>query len=136
MSSSIPEDQLAWIFYHGGHPLWLYLQETLGINITDVCSRIAKDEPVLKTNFGDLVARVVKLPHEYKLQPIYNNDVIFIINSINTVFESLKKGVERDGVQLLGKFKFQLDKYHNMYLINVDTGLPLDENAIAIIKLD
>ncbi len=136
MSDSIPEDQLAWIFYHGGYPLWLYLRESIGINIGDVCAKIAKEEPILKTTNGDLVARVIKTPHECKLSPIHNNDVIFLINSINTVFESLKEGVERDGVKLLGQFKFQLDKYHNMYLINEDTGLAVDDNAIAVIKLD
>lgn len=134
-TTDIPADQLTWIFYHGGQPLWLYLQQTLDVDITDVCARIAKEEPILKTNFGDLIARVVKLPHECKLPPSHNNDVIFIVNSINTVFESLKEGIEKDGEKLLKKFKFALDKYNNMYLVNADTELPVDDNAIAVVKL-
>jgi hypothetical protein len=135
-STEIPTDQLTWIFYHGGHPLWLYLQQTFAIDISDVCARIAKEEPVLKTNFGDLVARVVKVPHECKLPPTHNNDVIFIVNSINTVFESLKEGVEKDGDKILKQYKFALDKYHNMYLVDVETEIPVDDNAIAVVKLD
>lgn len=134
-TTDIPPDQLTWIFYHGGHPLWLYLQQTLAIDITDVCARIAKEEPVLKTNFGDLVARVVKVPHECKLSPPHNNDVIFIVNSINTVFESLKEGMEKNGEKILESFQFRLDKYHNMFLVNSETEIPIDDNAIAIVKL-
>lgn len=90
----------------------------------------------MKTNLGDLVARVVKVPHECRLPPTHNNDVIFIVNSINTVFESLKEGVERDGIKILEQYKFQLDKYHNMYLIDIITGIPINDDAIAVIKLD
>ena len=132
----IPDGQLDIIFYHGGYPLWLYLQEVIGINIVDICARIAKDEPILKTDHGQLVARVVDLPHARTIDHTFNNDLIFLLNSINVVFESLKAGVEKDGVKLMAQFKFKLDADHNMYLVGVDSDQPVSERGIAIIKID
>lgn len=37
--------------------------------------------------------------------------MIFIINSINTVFESLKEGIERDVVKIFNDYRFIFDKY-------------------------
>jgi len=135
MSTEIPEEQLTWIFYYGAHPLWLYLKSSLNIDITEVCERVTKTEPVLKTANGDLAAQIVKLPHAKKMNTIFNNDITFIVNSINTVFESLKSGVERDGEAILQQYKFALDEYSNMYLVDINNGGPLDDNAIAVFKL-
>ena len=74
----IPDGQLDIVFYHGAYPLWIYLKETLGVNIVDVCPRVAKDEPVLTTEHGDLVARVVDIPFVKTLDHMSNNDVIFL----------------------------------------------------------
>lgn len=133
---SIPEGQLDVIFYHGAYPLWKYLELLFNINIVDVCARVTKEEPVLKTDSGELVARVVDLPHTNLLTHMSNNDVIFLINSINVVFESLKAGVERDGVKILEQYKFLLDSDHNMYLIDADTGIPVTSKALAVIPYD
>lgn len=131
---NIPAEQLDVIFYHGAYPLWKYLQEVMGINIVDVCARVTKDEPILKTTNGQLVARVVDLPHSKELDHTFNNDVIFIVNSINVVFESLKAGIEKDGIRLLDKFKFKLDSNQNMYLVDTESNESIGEKAIAIIK--
>jgi hypothetical protein len=132
-SPDIPDEQLTWIYYHGAHPLWLYLKTLLDIDITEVCPRVAKDEPILNAKNGDLVARVVELPHDQKLRPEFNNDVIFLVNSINTVFEILKNGVERDGQLILKNYKFKLDEYNNLYLTENET--PIGNIAIAALML-
>lgn len=126
------EDNLHWIFYHGAHSLWVYLQQVFDIDITDVCSSVAKDEPVLATKLGTkLVARVVSAPNEQKLPLKFNNNVIFIVNSINSVFEVLKEGVERDGEKILAKYEFKLDAFHNLYLFDSSTGSPVSEHLIT-----
>ena len=130
----VAEEQLDVIFYHGAYPLWVYLQEVIGINIVDICARVTKKEPILTTANGELVPRIVDLPHTNELDHMFNNDVIFLLNSINVVFESLKAGVEKDGVKLLAQFKFKLDSDKNMYLVGVDSNEPICERAIAIMK--
>lgn len=135
-SPNLPDGQLDVIFHYGAYPLWVYLQEVIGINIVDVCPRVAKEEPVLTTDLGKLVARVVELPHDNELTHMHNNDVIFFINSINVVFESLKAGTERDGVKILEGFKFKLDPSHNMYLVGTETELPISDKAIAVITIN
>lgn len=132
----IPEGQLDVIFYHGAYPLWKYLLELFEINIVDVCPRVAKEEPVLETEFGNLVARLVDLPDETKLAPTHNNDVIFFVNSINIVFESLKAGIESDGVKILQPYRFKLDKWHNLYLVSDDEyESSAGTKAIKVVKV-
>ena len=133
---NVSEEQLDVIFYHGAYPLWVYLQEVVGINIVDVCARVAKDEPILKTANGKLVSRVVDLPHPNQLTHMFNNDVIFLLNSINVVFESLKAGVEKDGVKLLAQFKFKLDHEHNIFLVDAESNEPISNRAITVIAID
>ncbi len=132
---SIPDGQLDVIFYHGAYPLWVYLKDVLSIDIVDVCPRVAKDEPVLETELGRLVPRVVELPHDNELTHMFNNDVIFLINSINVVFESLKAGVERDGHKILEEYKFELDPSHNMYLVDTVMGMPISNKAIGVTQI-
>lgn len=129
----IPEGQLDVIFYHGAYPLWKYLLELFEINIVDVCPRVAKEEPVLETKFGKLAVRIMPLPNEEKLEPTYNNDVIFLVNSINVVFESLKAGIESDGVKILAPYQFKLDKWHNLYL--VDGDIPIASSCLSVVKI-
>lgn len=133
---SIPDGQLDVIFYHGAYPLWVYLQEVIGINIVDVCARVSKSEPLLEVSDSKLAARVVDLPNPKSLSPIFNNDVIFLLNSINVVFESLKSGVEKDGMKLLGDFKFKLDSDNNIFLVGVESGEPISNRAIAIVEIN
>lgn len=131
----LSEGQLDIIFYHGAYPLWSYLKEIIGIDITEVCPRVAKEEPVLKTDNGELVARVVDLPFVKQVDHMSNNDVIFLLNSINVVFGSLSAGIEKDGEKILGSFKFKLDENHNMILVGAESDIPVSERAIAVLKL-
>lgn len=134
--SQLSDEQLAVVYYHGAYPLWAYLKETFGINITEVCPRVAKDEPILKTACGQLVPRVVDNTYDIKLDSIFNNDIIFLINSINVVFESLKSGVEKDGVKILESFQFKLDSNQNMYLASIENNEAVSRKVIAIMKID
>lgn len=132
----IPDAQLDIIFYHGAYPLWVYLQEVVGINIVDVCPRVTKTEPVLKTASGSLVVRMVDLPHSDELGSIYNNDVNFLLNAINVVFESLKAGVEKNGIKMMEPFKFSIDANHNIYLVGIDSGIPISDKALAVVAAE
>lgn len=123
------------IFYHGAHPLWSYLQAVLSVNITSVCARVAKDEPLLKTSEGDIAARVVTLPHTRTLDPVSNNDITFLLNSITTVFKSLRNGVERDGEKILQAYEFSLDDQSNLVLVDVETRQPVSDQGIAVMKV-
>lgn len=132
-SASIPDGHLDVIFYHGAYPLWIYLKESFGIDITDVCPRVSKEEPNLKTDHGNLVARVVDLDASTTLNSIHNNDLIFLLNSINVVFESLKAGIEKDGLKILQSFKFKLDSNHSMFLVGVDSDVAISNRVISVL---
>jgi len=131
---TIPDGQMDVIFYHGGYPLWLYLKDVLGINIVDVCARITKEQPVLKTSDAELIMNVVDLPHSNELDHTSNNDVIFLVNSVNQVFQSLQAGVERDGEKMLEAFKFKLDANHNLFLVGAKSDVPISDKALAVVK--
>lgn len=133
---NIPDGQLDVIFYHGAYPLWVYLHEIFGINIVDVCARVSKTEPILKVSNANLAVRVVELPSPKSVDHTFNNDVIFLLNSVNVVFESLKSGVEKDGVKLLNDFKFELDADNNMFLVRVETGVPVCSRGLAVEKVE
>jgi hypothetical protein len=130
----IPDHQLDVIFHYGAYPLWTYLQEVVGVNIVDVCPRVTKEVPVLKTTNGDLVVRMVDLPHTNELGSIYSNDINFLVNAINVVFESLKEGVERDGVKLMEPFKFSMDANYNLYLVGIESGIRITDKALAVVS--
>lgn len=132
---NIPDGHLDIIFYHGAHPLWVYLKEVAEIDILDVCPRVAKESPILKTDRGDLSISLVDVPFEKQVGPMFNNDVIFLLNSINIVYESLRAGIEKDGVKILETYKFKLDKSHNMFLIDIDSEVPISSKALAVVKL-
>lgn len=132
--SDISEEHLSVIFFHGAYPLWKYLGEIIGIDITDVCAYVAKEEPVLQVGDSQLTCRVVNLPYDEGLQSVYNNDKTFLLNSVNTVFEMLKAGIEKDGRRLLSDYKFTLDLNHNLVLLGAD-GSPVSGRGIAVTQL-
>ena len=133
--SEIPQEQFDVIFYHGAYPLWVYLQEILGINIVDVCSRVTKEEPILTTTNGKLAVRMVDNDYSVELPPIHNNDIIFLVNSINVVFESLKEGIEKNEEKLLKPYKFKLHKNNVMTLINIESNDPVSSKSLAVVLI-
>lgn len=86
---------------------------------------------------GTFVVRVVD-EHEFSsdLPPTCNNDVTFFVNAINVVFESLKEGVEKDGVNILAPFKFKLPKNKTMMLVDRETNNPISDKSLAIIQIE
>ena len=133
-NQQVSEGQLDIIFYYGAHPLWQYLNELFKIDILEVCPRVSKDQPLLDTKYGKLKVDIVDLPFDKQLDHMSNNDVIFLLNSINTVFTSLSAGIEKDGVKILQSVKFGLDSNHNMRLIDIATELPISDRALAVVK--
>ncbi|ETI29913.1 hypothetical protein L914_14187, partial [Phytophthora nicotianae] len=125
-----PDQFNYYIFYHGAYPLWKYLKLVLDIDLVDVCAYVAKEEPVLHSKkVAKLAARITTEDTE-PLGRAFNDDVVFLLNSINTVFNALRCGVERDGEKVLATYKFDLDATTNH--IRLDTGKALDEHRIAI----
>lgn len=135
-AADIPEAHLGAIFQYGSHPLWLYLKHVFNIDIVDVCSRVTSAEPVLATDFGNIVARVVDVSYATKLPSTFNSDVMFLINSVNAVFDFLKSGVERDGIKLLEPFRFEKDEYNKIYLVRRDTKEPISDIAISVVLFE
>ena len=131
--SDISDSHLNVVYHFGAYPLWLLLKDLFDIDITEVCPRVSKEETIVKTESGDLVARVVDLPFEQHLDATYNNDVVFFINSVNVVFESLKIGVEKDGHGLLRAYKFVKDGNNNIYLVDMNSNARVGNRAIAIV---
>lgn len=129
------DELLDFIFYHGAHPLWSYLQAVLDIDITSVCARVAKDEPLLKTSEGEIAARVVTLPYARTLGPASNNDITFLLNSITTVFKSLRGGLEQDGEKILQAYDFALDDQSNLMLVDAETRQPVCDQGIAVMRV-
>lgn len=129
----ISESHLNVVYHYGAYPLWVLLKDIFDVDITDVCPQVTKEEPILKAKSGDLVSRVVDLPFHHCLDEVFNNDVVFLINSINVVFESLKVGVEKDGHKFLQAYKFKMDESHNLYLVDSNSDTRIGNKAIAIV---
>ncbi len=132
-TADISDNQLRWIFYYGTRPLWKYLASVLNIDISEVCMYVTKEDVFLDSESVKLIPRVVTLPHSNELaDEKHNNDVCFLINSINTVFESLKNLVQKDEEYILSKYKFKMDDDHNLFLIDAITDASVCDLAIAI----
>ncbi len=134
-NSSIPQEQLDVIFHYGAYPLWVYLRELFEIDIVEVCKFVTKEEPVLKTDTGNFVVRVVTLPHENTIGKQENDTVIFLLNSINTVYKTLQAGVKKNDTFILHPYKFKLDSDNNMLLVDSDTEMSITNKALAVVEL-
>ncbi len=128
----VSDHNLSYVYYYGAYPLWHYLKDVFNVDISEVCPRVAKDEPILSTSDGDLVPRSVDISNNEMLDDVYNNHVAFLVNSINVVFESLKSGIEREGVKILEPYKFMMDECRNLYLVNIETNQPVSRRAISV----
>ncbi len=129
----IKDKHLQWIFYHGARPLWKYLAKVMNIDITDVCPRVSKEDVPLESEGIKLIAKIVELPHSNELvDEKYNNDVCFLINSVNVVFMSLKNAVHKDDDFMLRDLQFKIDLDKNIFLVKTETQEPISEFAIAV----
>lgn len=119
---TVPTDaQLDIIFYHGAYPLWKFLLQKFEIDIRDICARVAKDEPKLATNKGTYYVRTVDNHYNNTLSAEHTEDVTFLLNCVNVVFNMLKEGIIRNGEHILHPYSFQLDENSNLELILVET---------------
>ncbi len=133
-AENVSEDTMKWVYYHGARPLWKYLAEMLDIDITEVCAYVAKKDPIIETDGKKLTMRTVSLPHNNEVEdPAFNNDINFFINSVNTVFETLKMVVQKDDEFILRPYIFSIDQDHNIYLVHADSKQPLGDMAIAVV---
>lgn len=135
------EAQLDIIFYHGAYPVWRYLTDKFGIDIRDICARVAIDEPKLKTAMGEYTLSVV--PDNYDNELIqsdisHSDHITFLLNCANVVFNMLKEGIIRNGDHILQPYSFQMDSAYNLYLIlpeNIDDQIPRAQSLTDSIKL-
>ncbi len=125
--------QLDIIFYYGAYPLWRFLDHIFNIDIRDVCQRVAKEEPILRTEEGTYVMKVVDGSFDGKLaedESKHGNHCTFLINCANVVFGSLKDGVSLKGEFILRECRFQLDEHLNLEIV-ID-GQPYTDTKIGI----
>ncbi len=134
-TENVSDDNMRWIYYYSARPLWKYISEVLNVDITDVCAFVSKEDAYIETDGTKLIPRVVQMPHLNELtSKVYNNDVCFLINGINTVFEALKVTVKKDDEFILKKYAFKLDSEHKLYLVDVETMEPVSDTAIAVVQ--
>ncbi len=132
-NKNIPEEHMKWIFHFGARPLWKYLKQVLNIDISEVCAYVTKIDKFIETEGYKLIPKIVSLPHNNEVsEERFNNDVCFLINSINTVMESLKMVVQKDDEFILRKYLFKMDEQHNMYLVDNESNEKISDLALAI----
>lgn len=141
MAATASEAQLDIIFYHGAYPLWCYLTAKFGIDIRDICPRVAVEEPKVITELGEYTLRVV--PDDYHnglvsdelLTTEHTQHITFLLNCTNVVFNMLKEGIIRHGEHILHPYSFQLDSNQNLELVLSDVladELDLDTYAKSL----
>jgi hypothetical protein len=134
MTAPSPDEaQLDIIFYYGAYPLWQFLQQALGIDIRDVCSRVAVEEPKLITPAGIYRMRIVDNDYTNDFpqrDADHDSHLTFLLNCVNVVFNMLKEGIIRDGVHILRPYSFQLDSSKSLELVWDDEYYNPDEICI------
>lgn len=120
MPSNPSEAQLEVIFYHGAYPLWKFMLQKFEIDIRDICARVAKDEPKLITNKGTYYVRTVDNDYDNVLGSEHTENVTFLLNCVNQVFNMLKHGIIRNGEHIVRPYCFQLDENSNLELVLVE----------------
>ncbi len=131
---NVSDEHMKWIFHFGARPLWKYLKEVLDIDISEVCSYVTKEDKFIETEGYKLIPCIVQLPHSNEAGDArFSNDVIFLLNSINTVFQSLKMLVQRNDEYILRGYSFSIDDDKNLFLVDSDSNARLVNKAIAIV---
>ncbi len=128
--------QLEIIHYHGAYPLWKFLLQKFGIDIREVCERIAKDEPFLPIDEKKLALRTVNHDYVCTLDSSYDQDKTFLLNCCNAVFNILKEGIVKNGEHILKPYSFSLDEHGNMSMISSDGSLESYNDSIKLGVVD
>lgn len=119
MSGSRDEAQLDIIFYYGAYPLWQFLTRKFGLDMREVCPRVAVEEPVLTTPAGAYRMQVVDMAHENEFSgrdADHDSHLTFLLNSVNVVFNVMKDGIIRDGDHILRPYRFHLTSGDSLVL--------------------
>jgi hypothetical protein len=117
------EQQLDIIFHYGAYPLWKFIIQKFEIDIRDVCTKVATVEPKLVANQHTYIVDVVDNDYDNELNESmdHNENITFLLNCVNVVFNTLKEGIVRNGIHILKPYYFQLDERRNLELILVET---------------
>jgi hypothetical protein len=127
-------------FYHGSYPLWKFLDESFDIDIRSVCTRVAKEEPMLKCESGLLAVRVITDNQRRRLvspltHPESRQDVTFLLNCVYTVYNALRPIAKLNGELALSQYGFQLTDDCCLELIDLDTGERACELTLGVVQV-
>lgn len=113
--------QLEFIFHYGSYVLWKYLKQKFEIDLTEVYPKIPIDEPFITKDNVKLTMRIVDKNHINDLNKKFIPDINFFVNAVNTVYNTLKIGLEHKGENILEKYEFKIDEDYKLYLDENDT---------------
>ena len=133
------EIQYDMTFYHGAYPLWKFLEKSFDVDIRTVCTRVTKEEPMLKCDSGELTARVFTDPKNVRLvspatNPECRADVTFLLNCVNIVYNTLKVLAKRNGELFLKSYSFQLTEDCCLELVDEETGERVCDSVIGVVS--
>ena len=101
--------------------LWKYLKQKFEIDLTEVYPKIPIDEPFITKDNVKLTMRIVDKNHINDLNKKFIPDINFFVNAVNTVYNTLKIGLEHKGENILEKYEFKIDEDYKLYLDENDT---------------
>jgi hypothetical protein len=126
------DKQMEVIFYFGAYPLWKFLSSKFNIDIREICDKVAIDEPTCHQPKGVYTIRVVDNEYNHNLNKDHNENITFLLNSVNIVFNILKEGIIKNGEHILKPFHFQLDDNRNLELVLIEN--PIEQEYLQSIN--
>ena len=122
--------QLEFIFHYGSYVLWKVLKQKFNIDLIDVYPKIPIEEPFITKDNVKLTMRIVDKNHTNDLNKKFIPDINFFVNAVNTVYNTLKIGLEHKGENILEFYTFKLDEEYKLYL---DEN---DDYRLAVVCVD
>ncbi len=122
------QKQLEYIFYYASYPLQQFIKKKFDVDITDVYDKVPVEEPFIVKNDIKFGLRVVDKNYISDLPEDFNVDITFLINAVNTMFETFKITLEKNEEKILQPFNFILDNNNNL-CFNED-----DELKLGVVK--
>ncbi len=108
------QKQLEYIFYYASYTLQEYIKKKFDVDINDVYDKIPVEQPFIIKNDIKFGLSVVSKDYVHDLPDDYNVDITFLINAVNTMFETFKITLEKNETKILQPFNFILDKNNNL----------------------
>lgn len=138
MSQSIEELRYDILFYHGAYPLWKYLESALDIDIRSVCTRVTKEEPQLvRADSSPLAVRIMNDHEKTRLvSPLtHREDITFLLNSVHTVYNSIKNLAKVGTEYVLSYYSFQLTDKCCLELVDIRTGERVTNLELGVVTV-